>query len=62
MSFNKASIVKRLRRREGKNNDQLCKLIREAILDRPDLNPRNKLRLARTEMLAGKPVQCYIEI
>lgn len=48
-------------RRAGVSTDQLCKMIREAVADRPDLNPRNKMRLTRTEMLDGKPVRCYIE-
>jgi len=43
------------------STNQLCKMIREAVADRPDLDPQNKLRLTRTEMLDGKPVKGYIE-
>lgn len=44
------------------STNQLCKMIREAVADRPDLYPANKLRITRTEKLNGKLVRCYIEI
>ncbi len=42
-------------------NSQLCELIKQAVADRPDLYPPNKLKYVRTEMLNGKPMRCYIE-
>lgn len=55
------SHQRRVGRRTGESTEKLCKMIREAVADRPDLNPNNKMRLTRTEMLDGKPVRCYIE-